>query len=129
MKEVEKKAKKFLKDRGWDNLRPSDLAKSVSIEAGELLELFQWTNQELVGVKANKEKVAEIKKELGDVFLYCVYMCVLLGLDVKKVMLEKLELASKKYPPHIVKNKGDKEPGTEDFYHNIKKTYRKSGLS
>lgn len=129
MKEVEKKAKKFLKDRGWDKLKPADLAKSVSIESGELLELFQWSNQELAVVKADKEKVLEIKKELGDVFLYCTYMCVSLGLDVKKVILEKLDTATKKYPPHVVKNKGDKEPGTEDFYHHIKKTYRRSGQS
>jgi len=41
MENVRKEAEKFLKERGWDTLRPSDLAKSISIEAGELLELFQ----------------------------------------------------------------------------------------
>jgi NTP pyrophosphatase (non-canonical NTP hydrolase) len=129
MKEVEKAAKKFLKERGWDKLRPSDLAKSISIEAGELLELFQWTNPELEKVNKDKEKVEEIKKELADVLLYALYMSVSLGLNTEKVILDKLSAASKKYPPAVVKNRGNKEPGTEDFYHKIKKSYRRSGLS
>ncbi|MGH7250043.1 MAG: nucleotide pyrophosphohydrolase, partial [Minisyncoccia bacterium] len=124
MDELETAVKKFLEERGWDKLRPSDLAKSVSIEAGELLELFQWSNQELEKVKEDSAKLDEIKKELADVFLYALDMSVLLGLDTKKIILDKLEQASKKYPPEVVKNNGDKEPGTEDIYHSIKKTYR-----
>ena len=129
MDKVRNEAKKFLAERGWDNLRPSDLAKSISIEAGELLELFQWTNPELSNVKANSEKIAEVKKELADVLLYCFYMGILLDLDIEEIMLNKLEQASKKYPPSVVKNQGGQEPGTEDVYHSIKKSYRKSGLS
>lgn len=129
MNKLEKAAKKFLNERGWDKLRPSDLAKSISIESGELLELFQWTNPELDAVKADKEKVAEIKKELADVLLYAVYMSVSLGLDTEKIALEKLAYASKKYPTSIFKVRGKKEPGTEHVYHKIKKSYRRKGLS
>lgn len=43
MKEQEDAIREYLAERGWDQLRPSDLAKSISIEAAELLELFQWT--------------------------------------------------------------------------------------
>ena len=81
MKNLEEAARIFLRDRGWDNLRPSDLAKSISIEAAELLELFQWTNEDLDVVKNNEKKVGEIKKELADVFLYCLYMSISFGFD------------------------------------------------
>ena len=129
MENVRKEAEKFLKERGWDTLRPSDLAKSISIEAGELLELFQWTNPELEKVKSDTKKVDEVKKVLADVLLYCLYMSILLEIDSEKIMLEKLGYASKKFPPSVVKNDGTKEPGTEDVYHSIKKLYRKEGLS
>jgi NTP pyrophosphatase (non-canonical NTP hydrolase) len=125
MKNLEKIALKFLKERNWDKLRPSDLAKSISIESAELLELFQWSNKELNEVRVDKEKINEIKKELADVFLYCLYMSVLLKLNTKQIIIDKLEYASKKYPPSLIKNKGDKEPGTEDVYQNIKKIYRR----
>jgi NTP pyrophosphatase (non-canonical NTP hydrolase) len=110
-------------------LRPSDLAKSISIEAAELLELFQWSNPELDKVKEDTEKIAEIKKELADVLIYCLDMSILLGFDTEKIILDKLEKASLKYPSSVVKNNGDKEPGTEDMYHSIKKSYRRDGLS
>ena len=129
MDAVEKAARQFLAERGWDKLRPSDLAKSISIEASELLELFQWTNPELDKVREDVEKIAEIKKELADVLIYCFDMSILLGLDTERIILDKLEQASQKYPPSVVKNKGDKEPGTEDVYHSIKKSYRRDGLS
>ncbi|HBB49400.1 TPA: hypothetical protein DEQ22_00640 [Candidatus Nomurabacteria bacterium] len=63
MKKYEKHIKKYLKERRWDNLRPADLAKSISIEATELLEIFQWTNQSLKDVKKDKEKIKLVKKE------------------------------------------------------------------
>ncbi|MFA5937077.1 MAG: nucleotide pyrophosphohydrolase [Candidatus Paceibacterota bacterium] len=129
MKKLEKEAKKFLKERGWDKLRPSDLAKSISIESAELLELFQWTNPELEKVKNDANKLEEIKKELADVFLYSIYMSISLGFNTEKVILDKLKYVSKKFPPTMVKNKGDKEPGTEDVYHKIKKSYRRKGWS
>ena len=129
MDNLEKEARKFLKERGWDKLRPSDLAKSISIESAELLEIFQWTNPELEKVKTDKEKISHIKKELADVFLYSIYMSVLLGFNTEKIILDKLEYAHKKFPPSVVKNKGKKEPGTEYAYHKIKKTYRRKSLN
>jgi dCTP diphosphatase len=127
MKELEKKILEYLKERKWDDLRPSDLAKSIMIEGAELLELFQWRNDSLQEVKKDKEKVAEIKKELADVMLYAIDMSVLLGLDTKKIILEKLEHVKKKYPAHLVRDRrGD--ANTNDHYLRIKKEYRKKGL-
>ena len=128
MKILEKEISKYLKERKWHKLRPGDLAKSIAIESGELLELFQWHNPSLEEIKKDKEKVAQIKKELADVLLYCFDLSVTLGFDTKKVILEKLKHIKKKYPPYLMKNTKGKEPGTDENYWKIKKEYRKNGL-
>jgi len=129
MKKVELAIKTFLEERGWDNLRPSDLAKSISIEAAELLEHFQWSSQELQEVKKDKIRLESIEKELADVLIYALQASVLLGIDTEKIIMDKLEHASKKYPAKLMKERRhNKEPGTEDTYLKIKQEYRKKGL-
>ncbi|OGZ72269.1 MAG: hypothetical protein A2908_03965 [Candidatus Staskawiczbacteria bacterium RIFCSPLOWO2_01_FULL_38_12b] len=127
MKELESKIYQYLKDRDWDNLRPSDLAKSIMIEGAELLELFQWENFSLAKVKSNKEKLEEIKGELADVLIYAIEMSVLLGMDTKKVIYDKLLHVEKKYPVSLVKNKKHDVKSASNYYR-IKKEYRKKGL-
>ncbi|MBI5420723.1 MAG: nucleotide pyrophosphohydrolase [Parcubacteria group bacterium] len=126
MKELEKKIYKHLKDRGWDNLRPSDVAKSIMIEGAELLELFQWENLSLEEVKKNKEKLEEIRGELADVLIYAIEMSVLLGIDTEKIIRKRLACVAKKYPAKLMKNT-KQEPGTESVYWRIKKEHRKKG--
>ena len=62
MKELEKRIKQHLEERGWDHLRPADISKSIMIEGAELLELFQWENRELEDVKREAIAVKEAKK-------------------------------------------------------------------
>ena len=96
MKELIEKIDKFNKERDWDQFHsPENLAKSISIEAGELLECFQWNND------YNKEEVCE---ELADVFTYCLMMADKLGVDPKDIILKKLDKTRKKYP--VEKAKG-----------------------
>jgi NTP pyrophosphatase (non-canonical NTP hydrolase) len=129
MNTIEKEVKKYLKERGWDKLRPGDLAKSIAIESGELLELFQWHNPTLEEVKKDKEKIAVLKKELADVLLYCFDLSVTLGLDTEKIILEKLDHVKKKYPAKLMKNRNGKDPGNpQDIYWKIKSEYRKKGM-
>ena len=127
MKNIEKIIYKHLKERGWDNLRPSDLAKSIMIEGAELLELFQWENLSLAEIKKNRRKVSEIKKELADVLIYAIEMSVLLQLDTEKIICSKLAYVAKKYPAKLMKANKTKEPGTESEYWRIKQEYRKRG--
>lgn len=128
MKEYEQLIREYLEERGWDELRPSDLAKSISIEAGELLELFQWTNQSLEEVKNDPKKLEAIKKELADVLIYSLDMSVLLGLDTGEIIKKKLEIAKEKYPAHLFKDRDKtKDAGSEDVYWQIKKEYRMRG--
>ena len=128
MKKYEDEIRQYLEDRNWHNLRPGDLAKSISIEAAELLELFQWTNQSLEEVKKDKEKMEQIKKELADVLTYCLDMSVLLKFDTGQIILDKLEKIKAKYPAHLFKERGeDIEPGSEEVYWQIKKEHRMKG--
>ena len=125
MKGLEKKIYEHLKDRGWEDQLPADVAKSIMIEGAELLEIFQWENLSLEEVKEDKEKVEEIKGELADVFIYALEMSVLLELDPEKIILKKLARAQKKYPAKLMRANKDREPGTESAYWKIKKEYRK----
>jgi dCTP diphosphatase len=128
MKKYEDTIREYLVERGWDKLRPGDLAKSISIEAAELLELFQWTNLTLVDIKTDPEKMESIKKELADVLIYCLDMSVLLGFDTGEIIMKKLDKAKEKYPAHLFKNRNpDQDPGSEDIYWQIKKDHRMKG--
>ena len=91
MEEIIKELEKFNKERDWDKFHsPENLAKSISIEAGELLECFQWD-----GKNYNKEEVCE---ELADVLTYCIQMAMKLGVNPKEIISNKLEKTKKKYP-------------------------------
>lgn len=128
MKDQEDLIREYLEERGWDQLRPGDLAKSISIEAAELLELFQWTNPSLAEVKEDAEKLEAIKKELADVLIYCLDMSVLLELDTADIIRKKLERAKEKYPAHLFKDRAaNKDAGSEDLYWQIKKEARMRG--
>jgi NTP pyrophosphatase (non-canonical NTP hydrolase) len=121
MKEIEKKIKKYLADRSWDNALPGNLAKSVVLEAAELLELFQWSNPSFEELKKDKHKFEDFKKELADVLIYCLDLSTLAGIDTKKIIIEKLTYNERKFPVKVVR-------GNSKGYYAIKKTYRKKGF-
>lgn len=96
MKEIMNQIKEFNKERDWEKFHsPENLAKSISIEAGELLECFQWNDN------YDKEEVCE---ELADVLTYCIQMAMKLDVNPKEIVLKKLEKTKKKYP--VEKAKG-----------------------
>ena len=126
MQALEKRIIKHLKERGWDNLRPSDIAKSIMIEGAELLELFQWENHELKNVRKNREKVEAVKKELADVLIYAIEMAVLLDLDTADIINKKLDHVSEKYPAKLMRKNAKKGSGSgaDSEYWRIKRKYR-----
>ena len=90
MEELMKEIEQFNKERDWDQFHsPENLAKSIAIESGELLECFQWNSN------YDKDEVIE---ELADVFTYCIMMADKLGVDPKEIILKKLDKTKKKYP-------------------------------
>lgn len=84
-----------------------DLAISISLEASELLELFQWKNSEEVV----ESSLNEIKEELADVLIYSLMMADNLNLDVEDIIKEKIEINTKKYPIEL--SKGNNKKYTE----------------
>lgn len=85
-----KKLQVVVRERDWGQFHtPQNLAKSISIEAGELLECFQWSEE------FDEERV---KDELADVLTYCILLADKLGVDPEQLVLDKLEVTRNKYP-------------------------------
>ena len=83
--------RRFREDRDWNQFHtPSNLAKSIVIEAGELLECFQWSEEEY--------DLQHVKEELADVLVYCQDMLDSLGLDVDEIVNMKMDQNERKYP-------------------------------
>ena len=98
---LQKRIDKFNKDRDWDQFHsPVNLSKSISIEAAELLECFQWSN--------DKYELENVKEELADVMNYCLQMCNVLHLDPIDIINKKMNITEKKYPVDKAKGKSTK---------------------
>ena len=103
MNEIKEKLIEFQIERDWKKFHtPENLAKSISIEAAELLEHFQW---------GNVYNVDEIAEELADVLIYCMYMADSLDLDIREIISNKMEKNAIKYP--VEKSKGNAKKYTE----------------
>ena len=99
---------KFRDDRDWRQFHtPKDLAISLSLEAAELLELFQWSGADLE-CPGNRDKLRE---ELADVLSYCILMADVCGLDLDEIMNEKVTKNEGKYP--VEKARGNAAKYTE----------------
>jgi len=86
---------KFRDDRDWKQFHnPKDLAISLSLEASELLENFQWKSSE----DAIEQNFENIKDELADVLIYSILLADQMNLDIEEVVKNKLEKNQKKYP-------------------------------
>ncbi|CAI9387766.1 hypothetical protein MICABA_02840 [Microbacterium sp. T2.11-28] len=90
----------FVRERDWGQFHtPANLAKSISIEAAELLECFQWSDD---------GDEARVREELADVVTYCTLLAERLGLDLDDIVLEKLAVTSAKYPAERSKGRSAK---------------------
>ena len=99
--ETIERIRRFTEDRNWDQFHsPANLAKSISIEANELLECFQWDE--------DNYDLEHVKEELADVLVYCRNMLDKLGLDEDEIVNIKMEQNEKKYPIEKAKGKADK---------------------
>ena len=99
---------KFRDDRNWKQFHnPKDLAISINLEASELLEIFQWSAEDVTC----SDKVDRIKEELADVVNYCILMADACEFDLDEIIREKIKRNSVKYP--VEKAFGSKEKYTE----------------
>ena len=102
------KINQFRDDRDWRQFHnEKDLAISISLEAAELLELFQWKSPEEV----RENSIERIKEELADVLIYSHMLASNLDLDIDEIIEAKREKNNIKYP--VDKSRGNKEKYTE----------------
>ena len=99
---------RFRDDRDWRQFHtPKDLAISLSLEAAELLEIFQWSGTDL----ECRDKLGRIREELADVLSYCVLMADVCGLDLDEILNAKVDQNAAKYP--VEKARGSAAKYTE----------------
>jgi dCTP diphosphatase len=100
------KLAQLVSERDWAQFHtPENLAKSISIEAAELLECFQWNAD---------ADAQEVKRELADVLTYCFLLTDKYGFDFEEIILEKLEETKRKYPVEKSRGKSDKYDRLQD---------------
>jgi NTP pyrophosphatase (non-canonical NTP hydrolase) len=117
IKDLTNKVNQWVAERGWEPAqKPKDLAISLSLEAAEVLEHFQWKNERKVSkhIKENKEELAG---ELADVAIYLLKLADKTKINLKDAIENKLVKASKKYPVEAVK-------GNSKEYYRLKKEAR-----
>ena len=103
MDKLKDKLLSFQMERDWKKFHtPENLAKSISIEAAELLEHFQW---------GKEYDISDVSEELADVLIYSLYMAYALDLDVNEIILDKMDKNAVKYP--VDKAKGNDKKYTE----------------
>ena len=101
MKETLERIKKFRDERDWQQFHtPSNLAKAISIESGELLEEFLWDNDNF--------NLQNVKEELADVMIYCIHMANALDVNIEDIINMKMDKNELKYPVEKAKGKSTK---------------------
>ena len=99
----------FRRERDWEQFhRPKDLAISLSIEAAELLEWFQWRTDDEINQMLSSDKRQQLEDEIADVAVYLTYLSHDLQIDLDAVIANKLKKNAAKYPVEKVRGRADK---------------------
>ncbi|MBE6894672.1 MAG: nucleotide pyrophosphohydrolase [Ruminococcaceae bacterium] len=107
--------KNFRDERNWKQFHnPKDLAISINLEASELLEIFQWSGDDLFC----SEKLDRIKEELADTINYCILLADACNIDLDTAIIEKVGKNAVKYPV-------DKAYGNKEKYTELKDSFKK----
>jgi NTP pyrophosphatase (non-canonical NTP hydrolase) len=98
--QLKQKVQEFVDEREWRKYHSlKNLSMSIAVEAGELMELFQWLDEGgSIEAMKSREKRIKVKEELADVLIYCLDMANALNIDVTKAVLEKIRKNQSKYP-------------------------------
>jgi len=106
MQKIEAIIKDFSEQRDWEKFHnPKNLSMALSVEASELLEIFQWLELEQANNLSNDKK-EHAKQEIADIAVYLIRMCMKLDINLEDAIIEKMKLNEKKYP--LVDEDGNK---------------------
>ena len=102
---INKEIKNFVNERDWDQFHsPKNLSMALSVEASELVEIFQWLNNK--DFEEDKNKIHDaVKDEVVDIFYYVVRMCQKMDINLEEAFYEKMKKNKLKYPSEIYKGK------------------------
>ena len=99
---IKQKLKKFSDERNWDEYHnPKNLSMALSVEASELVEIFQWLTIE-ESKSLNDKQIQATKEELADILIYLIRIADKLDINLEKAVEKKIKLNAKKYP--VIKN-------------------------
>jgi NTP pyrophosphatase (non-canonical NTP hydrolase) len=99
---IQKQLEKFADDRNWDQFHnPKNLAMALSVEASELVEIFQWLTPEQSAVIMGSDEGEHVKEEIADVLIYLIRLADKLNINIEEAVAEKIVKNSKK---HLIKN-------------------------
>ena len=105
IRSIQSKITSFRDARNWKQFHnPKDLAISISLEAAELLEIFQWSGNDT----SASGKEDKIKEELADVMIYCGLLADNMGFDIGEIISEKIDANDRKYPVEKSYGRSDK---------------------
>ena len=98
IEKIEKMIKEFSSNRDWDKFHnPKNLAMALSVEASELVEIFQWLDFEQAANLSGAKK-EHTRQELADIAIYLLRICIYYNIDLETAIIDKMELNKKKYP-------------------------------
>jgi len=91
--------KQFQASRGWEKFHsPKNLAMSISIEAAELMEIFQWVSSEEAWRVRESDEFQHLQEELADVLIYCMSLANQLDIDVAAAIQDKMHKNALRFP-------------------------------
>ncbi|MFW3338154.1 nucleotide pyrophosphohydrolase [Aliarcobacter butzleri] len=108
IKKIEKVLKQFSQERDWEQFHsPKNLSMALSVEASELVEIFQWLTEEQSYTLSDSKK-QHTKEEVADIAIYLLRICMKLDIDLEEAILEKMKKNEEKYPVEKVKGSAKK---------------------
>ena len=109
IKTIQKQLADFADERDWDQFHnPKNLAMALSVEASELVEIFQWLTPEQAEEIMDSSQSDHVKEEVADVMIYLLRLADKLDIDLESIVNDKIVQNGKKYPVNLSKGNADK---------------------
>jgi len=111
---IQKQLSEFAQDRDWEQFHtPKNLTMALSVEASELVEVFQWLTPEQSNNLTDKQ-MTSVEEEVADVAIYLLRLCDVLDIDIESSVMDKIKVNSDKYPVNLSKGNAKKYTAFED---------------
>ena len=110
IKQIQKKLQEFSENRNWDQFHsPKNLAMALSVEVAELVEIFQWLdNEQSLVHNLDSSSLKLLKEELGDIMIYTIRLADKLNINLEEAIHNKIEINDEKYPIELSKDNATK---------------------